>query len=106
MGVSGRGYFHRHTIKRRKVQQHEEAWVSWQHPCFPAHPIHLQRCGAGERARGSCMLETAGSLQVREGNVFSGYHPALGKEEQVIVMINQKSSFTSLAWLPPLVGKQ
>lgn len=30
-------------------------------PCSPAHPTHLRRCGAGERARGNCVLETVGS---------------------------------------------
>lgn len=31
MGTSGKGCFHRHTIKRRKLQQQE---VSWQRPSF------------------------------------------------------------------------
>lgn len=91
MGVSGRGCFHRHIIKQRMLQQHEEAWVSWQHPCFPAHLAHLQRCGAGERVWGSCMLETVGAPQARERNVLSGCHHALGKEEQVIVRIIRKA---------------
>lgn len=106
MGGSGSGCSHRCTINQRTLQQHEEAWVGWQHPCFPAHPIHLQSCGAGERAWENCMLETLGEPQARERNVLSDYHPALGKEEQVFVRIIRKSSFTSLAWLPPSVGKQ
>lgn len=38
------------------------------------------------------MLETAGLPQIRERNVFISYHRALGKEEQVIVMIIRKAA--------------
>lgn len=38
------------------------------------------------------MLETLGKLQVRERNVVSGHHRALGKEEQVIVRIIRKAA--------------
>lgn len=43
---------------------------------------------------------------MRGRRVFSGYHCALGKEEQVLLYDHQKSSSTLLAWLPALTGKQ
>lgn len=94
------------------LQWHKEAWVKCWYPRFPAPLIQLHRCGAGKQdgasAWGYLHVEALwnGGPQVRGRRVFSGYHCALGKEEQVLLYDHQKSSSTLLAWLPALTGKQ
>lgn len=87
---------------KKKLQQQEEAWMSWQHRVpLLTQPI-CEGVELGREPGGTVYWRLWGHTE----ECFQWLSPCFGEGGRGHCDDHHKSSFTPLAWLPPLVGKQ